>query len=208
MTYYEKNKEIMKKRSNERYNKMKQSPDWKNEKNQQTKDYRKKSKGRIEFWFSKMYFAIRTRNRKKFNLELPFSKDEFIIWINDKYKDILKELFDIYVESNFDKYKAPSIDRIDDYKSYTFDNMQLLSWEENDIKGNNCLKNKKSCSEVAKKYLSKGVEQLDLKDNVINTYCSVREAERQTGFCSSAIAKCCRGKGLTSKGYKWRYINE
>ncbi len=208
MSYYEDNKEIIKKRSKDYYNEVKQSQEWKDKRNEYSKDYRKQSKDKIEFWFSKMYSAMKTRNRKNFNLELPFSRNEFKDWINNNYQNELEKLFNIYVENNFDKYKVPSVDRIDDYKSYTFDNMQLLSWKENDIKGSECEKNKKSCSDMSKKYWSKAIEQLDLKGNIVNAYCSVREAERQTGFDASSISKCCRGEAFTSKGYKWRYINE
>lgn len=66
-------------------------------------------------------------NKNKFGLLLPFSKDEFILWINIKYKDKFDVLFANYVKSECDKYLNPSIDRIDDYKSYTFENMQLIT---------------------------------------------------------------------------------
>lgn len=54
--------------------------------------------------------------------------------IDNNYREKFKKLFDDYVNSNFEKMLNPSIDRIDDFKSYVFDNMQLITWEENYIK--------------------------------------------------------------------------
>ena len=36
---------------------------------------------------------------------------------------------------------APSIDRKDDYKPYTFDNIQLTTWQQNKAKGHEDCKN-------------------------------------------------------------------
>lgn len=44
-------------------------------------------------------------------------------------------LYNAYVESSYDMKLAPSIDRIDTSKGYTFDNIQWLSHSENSRKG-------------------------------------------------------------------------
>ena len=99
------------------------------------KEYRQRAKGNINTWYTKTYGRMKRDNKKKFNKELPFAKQEFIEWININYKNLFIKLFQDYIGSGFDKYKNPSIDRINDYVGYTFDNMQLLTWKENDIKG-------------------------------------------------------------------------
>ena len=98
-------------------------------------EYDQKNKRDINQWYSNMYRSMKIRNRSKFGLELPFSLEEFTEWININYKDIFVKMFQEYVDNNCDKYLKPSIDRIDDYKGYSLDNMQLLTWRENDIKG-------------------------------------------------------------------------
>ena len=56
---------------------------------------------------------------------------------------------------------------------------------------------------------NKPVVQIDPNTNeVVNTYCSAREAERQTGFYQSAISRCCRGEQKMYKGYKWMYLSD
>ena len=51
----------------------------------------------------------------------------------------------------------------------------------------------------------KSVTQLDKNGKIINTFKSIREAERITGIDSSGIAKCCKGKRKIAGGYCWRY---
>lgn len=55
---------------------------------------------------------------------------------------------------------------------------------------------------------SKEVIQYDLKNIKIKTYGSTKEVMRVTGYDSSCIARCCRGKLKTAYGYVWRYANE
>lgn len=54
----------------------------------------------------------------------------------------------------------------------------------------------------------RAVAQIDIQTNeIINTFISQKEAERQTGIYHSNIAKCCKGKSHHAGGYKWRYID-
>ena len=69
---------------------------------------------------------MRKRNIDKFNSELPFTEPEFEKWLEDNYGEKAKTMFKTYVDSDCDKYLKPSIDRIDDYKGYSFDIAYLL----------------------------------------------------------------------------------
>ena len=176
------------------------------------KQYRIKNKGNIHNWFVTTYNGMRNRNKAKSFGELKFSCEQFEKWVLDNYSEKFYLMFEKYVNSGFDKYEKPSIDRIDDYKGYTFDNMQLLNWRENNEKGRKSNKNKISCAEVAKRYCSKTVEQFDLNGNFISEYESTHEIERKLGYSSSSIARACRktkeNKNTISHGYIWRYKNE
>lgn len=174
-------------------------------KNEYNKLYRQKHKGDVTYWYTKTYGRLKRDNKNKFNLPLPFDKEEFKEWIITNYKFRLEEMLKEYKENNYKKELCPSIDRIDDFKSYTFDNMQLLTWEENNNKGRASLKNKRQCSEMAKRVWSKKVVQKDLEGNVIAVFNSTHDVERILGFDSSLIAKACRGNKV-SKGYRWNYV--
>ena len=54
---------------------------------------------------------------------------------------------------------------------------------------------------------SKSVLQFDLNDNFIKEYSSINQAKRETGFNSSDISSCCKGKRKTAHGFKWKYKN-
>lgn len=51
---------------------------------------------------------------------------------------------------------------------------------------------------------SKPVNRCDVDGNILETYPSTAEAQRQ-GFHSGAVSQCCNGKLKTHKGYRWSY---
>ena len=171
------------------------------------KEYRQKIKYNKSAWLTKVYSRMKRDNKNKFNImELPFSKEEFVKWLEDEYNIKFDKLFLEWIDSGFLKNKVPSIDRIDDYKSYSFDNMQLLTWEENNLKGRYSEKNKKQMREMTKRIFSKPVIQKNINDNtIINLFESAREAGRQLLIDHSTIAACCRGELKSYKGYRWEY---
>ena len=54
---------------------------------------------------------------------------------------------------------------------------------------------------------SKKVCQMDMNNNVINTFVSIREAEEKTGISDSNIMRCCRNIQKGTHGYKFQYID-
>lgn len=52
---------------------------------------------------------------------------------------------------------------------------------------------------------NKPVVQLDKNGNVVATFPSSIEAERQTGINRGNICTCCRGRLKSAGGYIWRY---
>ena len=94
-----------------------------------TRKYRKTQKGVL----TNIYGHIKTRNKTKFGEDLNFTLKEF----QEKYIkdcDFLKA-YNLCVESGYQYYKKPSVDRTDPDKSYSFDNMKFMTWEENRRKG-------------------------------------------------------------------------
>ena len=173
------------------------------------KGIRKRAKYKPENWITTRYSGMRNRNIKRFGCELSFTKEQFREWVLVQNKNLFEHLFNEYVKSDFDKNKCPSIDRIDDYKGYSFDNITLVTWEMNNLRGRSSSKNKDQCSKMAKRVWSKPVLQLSVSGNIVAEYPSTREAARQNGgFNHSAISAVCRGEKKTHKGYGWKYRNE
>jgi hypothetical protein len=160
-------------------------------------------------WIGNTYRNMKTHAKNR-GMTLPnFSQKEFEEWINNQDL-IFNYLFKRYINSNYKKDFVPSINRLDDYKSYSFDNIELTTWEDNNIKGR---KSKKTISRVHKKlgkvardYYKKPVGMFQ-ENKLLKKYDAIRDATPD-GFDSSAIVKCCKNKLNTHKGFSWRYLNE
>ena len=112
-------------------------------------------------------------------------------------QDIFHELYTKWVKGGYCKYLKPSIDRLDDYKGYSFDNIQLMTWGENDKKGHkdrfNGVNNKNA----------KRVFQYS-KDNIlIKEYCSLSQASRDNKISVGSISQVLNGRREIACGYKW-----
>lgn len=156
-------------------------------------EYRKSLNGLL----STMYSSIRGNSRKR-NMELPvYTKEEFKRWVLSRYN--FKSIFNNWKDDNYSKNLKPSIDRIDDYEGYDFDNMQLTTWIDNKNKGHNDRKlginNKRNTH----------VTQLDKNTNaIIADYHSMMEAQRNTGILAGNIYNVISGRSLTAGGFKWQ----
>lgn len=133
---------------------------------------------------------------KKREMDLPtYTKEEFVTWINNHPN--FEKLYQDWKDSEYDLWVVPSVDRLDDYKSYTFDNIRLVTWKENHERISqdqiNGFNNKVSIS----------VNQYDLWGNYINSYYSIANAGRENNCSASRISACCNGKQISCDGYLW-----
>ncbi|TKW65189.1 MAG: hypothetical protein DI616_15795 [Paracoccus denitrificans] len=115
--------------------------------------------------------------------------------------------------SEFKKAKAPSVDRIDNSKGYTFDNMRLMSWEENRAAA---AQSKKDCELIVN---HRAVNCLNKDGTLHKSYLSLSDALRDFGVNpkqSWGITSVANGvpvpdgKGQlyaprTYKGYRWEW---
>jgi len=128
-----------------------------------------------------------------------YSKEEFIVWCLGH--DIFHALYEEWKKNNFSTRLAPSCDRVDDSKGYSFDNIQLMSWAENGRKGNYDRKN----GVLVTKQM-RAVLQLSLKRrNIIAEYPSIALAARAVGGNFQNISNCCNGAYRYSSGFIWEY---
>lgn len=170
---------------------------------------RRSKEGLIKTIYKKQIRSSKERNHKP----PSYQKHELIKWCLNQQK--FHDLYDDWVNSNYEKDLTPSIDRLDDYKGYSLANVQLSTWRENYIKAH------KDRKEGVNNKHNKAVKQLDLEGNLLNTFHSVCEAKRVTGVHTSNITKVCnkitRVKTLsdgskkeylikTAGGFKWEYV--
>ena len=171
-----------------------------------SKEYRQRNKRTPEGWLTKVYGRMR-KSAKDRKMDIPsFSKEELWDWI-DKRK--FNKLFNNWLKSNCEKNLVPSINRLNDYKSYTLDNIELITWEENNKLGSKSVKTQElvhsKLGGIAKKIFSKPVVKSDLNNKVLAIYPSAREAARQNNTSGSAISHVCRGEKHTHHKLKWNY---
>lgn len=158
----------------------------------QIKDYYRTEQGLLKLIYNSQIRSSMYRKMEKPN----YTFNQFVVWMySNKYKKIFKE----WVDAGFIKNKKPSIDRLDDYKSYSLDNIRLVTWDDNfkkAISDKLSGKNKKQW---------KPVLQLDVSGNLIKSYDSIKQASIATGINQSNISNCCHGKKRykTIRGFKF-----
>lgn len=89
-------------------------------------------------------------------------------------QELFHRLYDNWVKNNYNKKYTPSGDRIDSRKPYTKNNIQLMTWDENDKKGKMELRKKvyryNLNGKLIKVYNSKDSIKKELKISHINYY--------------------------------------
>ena len=142
----------------------------------------------------------KVRNIKSGIMLKPWiTKDGYLrhcLYKHNKRKNLL--LHRIIATSFIDNHEEkPCVNHIDENKlNNDLSNLEWCTERENVIHGTR--------TKRAAEKLSKKVIQLDLNDNVLNEFESMRQAERETGVSVGNISSCCNGKTKSAGGYKWR----
>lgn len=137
-------------------------------------------------------------NSKQRNMKMTdYSIDELMTYLKDNEK--FMELYNNWVISSYKHYLRPSCDRLNDYKPYTFSNIQIITWGENKEKGYSDQINGINTKQC------KAILQYDLEDTFIKEYYSIQQAERETGIHHVNIIKACKGQRNHAGNYYWEY---
>ena len=157
------------------------------------KKYRRSKKGLT----SKIYSNQMMTSRKRGHNQPEYNSKQLRDWLFQHPN--FNKLYSDWKNSGYDKMLVPSIDRLDDCKGYSFNNIQLMTWQEN--------KDKSHLDIISGKnnYLNKTVIQYDLNNVFIAEYHSINNARRITKI--KHISCACRGVRKTAGGYKWEFKN-
>jgi len=145
--------------------------------------------------FTRIY-ATQKRNSKNRGHNPPsYTKEEMVDFIlsQNNFKDLFRE----YKESGFVKYYAPSLDRIENDKGYTLDNLNLSTFRANlQENGRHSKEGLIACKRVSM-YKKSG--------EFIKTFLSGTIAEKETKVNKYNIYSCCANKLRSAGGFVWRY---
>ena len=131
-----------------------------------------------------------------------YSEQELVNKFIDSPKYI--KLYNIWKSSGFKPELAPSIDRKEDFKEYSFDNITLMTWQENNSKEHAKHKEGTSINEDLKP-----VWQYSMNGEYVNNYISQNEAARQvSSVTQQTISLCCMGKIKSSGNFRWFYTRQ
>lgn len=131
-----------------------------------------------------------------------YSKQELTTWLLSQ--DKFKELYSAWVASNYNSREKPSVDRIDDFKTYSLSNIQLGTFRENETKGHS----DRHLSKGTQGRLCKSVLQFDANSTFIKEYASASLACKEVlNTNRQNIQKVCNGERLLCGGFLWKYKN-
>ena len=141
-------------------------------------------------------YTTQIQSSKKRNMQIPtYSREWLIRWLFSK--ELFHKLYDEWVLSGYSKDSKPSVDRKDDYISYTTENIELTTWGDNNAKGWRDTKSGKNNKKAMP------IVQLSKDGIFVNEFHSQAEAQRKTGILQSNITKVCSNKAKTAGGYIW-----
>lgn len=126
-----------------------------------------------------------------------YSKAELFEWVTSQHH--FSDLYENWKKSGYEKDLIPSIDRLDDFKGYSFDNIRLVTWKDNRMKSTCQHKNgvgifEKFCNAVV---------QISMDGEYIHEYASCHQAAQVIGTSDANIGGAAMGRQATAAGFQW-----
>lgn len=151
-------------------------------------------------YITQAYSSVRYKSKRRGDKYPTFSKAALTSWL---IENGLFELWAAYVHRDYDKDYKPSIDRVDDYKGYYFNNMQLIMWKENRLKGVNGEKHHKACHNRQNR---RKVYEYDKELNLVAVHDSVNNCAETMGVHPVSISRALTGRRKTIKKHILKYF--
>ena len=141
--------------------------------------------------------------------EMPtYTLDELKSWVFSQPN--FETLFNEWVASGFNRWKKPSIDRIDEKLSYNFSNIRLVTWRENLDKQSAKHKAGINTKRVKEHKEVKATHLVSGETLFFNSMSSAERYFRAKGLPAyqGSISAVCRGRCKKHLGYKWQFADD
>lgn len=163
--------------------------------------YKKKYRTTFQGVVSRIYESQITNSKARGHHSPLYTKDELNSWLLNDW--LFGLLYDNWCNCGYLKDMKPSIDRLDDSKGYSFDNIQVMTCKENIDKSRLDMRNGKLISSKPQK----AVVQFTKDGIFIKEFVSAYEASRQTSINQGNICQCCLNKNHheSAGGFKWKF---
>ncbi len=149
-------------------------------------------KNHITILYGRVTSSHKTRNMDP----VDYSKDDLSKWL---YSNGYKVMFRKWKRSGFIKDLAPSLDRLDTRGNYSLDNLELVTWHENQSRAyRDRIEGKGRMGDH-----NLGVTQLTLTGEHVKDHVSVSDASRDTGVNRGNISSAAEGRLPSAGKFIW-----
>lgn len=142
-----------------------------------------------------IYKSQKRSSKVRGHESVAYSKAELSDWL---YSNGFKSLYDNWIDSGKEKDLKPSVDRLDDFKGYSFDNIRLGTWLDNRRHQHKDIINGIGTSGKRCKPLYK----FDGGMNLVESYVSYNQASRDNGY---SIEYQIKKQVKCRNGFYWSY---
>lgn len=155
------------------------------------KECRKRFNHTKEGLVALLFSTQRAKSRKRGHPPPAYTRDELAAWI--WAQPTAEPMYKLWELSGHDKDLKPSVDRLDDYKPYSLDNIRLIPWGEHKTRyATDAIAglNTKTCI---------AVDQFTLDGKFVKTHHSYKDAARSVNGIHSNIRIVACGKPIIRK---------
>lgn len=152
--------------------------------------------GLVEKLYLEQVHSSRMRKHSLPAYSLPEFREWFInqpVWI---------QLYNAWVDSGYLTAYRPSVDRLDNSTGYQFDNIQLVTFKENNKKSHTA-----ASLGLSTNVTLRPVQQLDLQGNLLKEFISVTAAANAVGVTPASIVHSCKLLKQVTSTYLWKYAD-
>lgn len=151
----------------------------------------------------RIYAQQKSKSKKRGHPIPRYTIEELLDWCfkqNRFYK-----LYNNWLKSGCKTKLIPSINRINDFEYYYFDNIELITWQENNFKGRKSSKHILSVKNLPQHFKPKPILQYSLNYIFIKEWISASEVKKELKFNQGNITQVCLGKRKSANKFIWKY---